>query len=85
MPSNQQASIVDADAWGSNQAAVLNRTALPTITYNMRNGTYQVGDKLAEGYVMAEEKTYLPNSTTSAYTVSRSYHRISTYTALDSR
>ena len=34
---------------------------------------------------MAEEKTYLPNSTTSAYTVSRSYHRISTYTALDSR
>ena len=85
MPSNQQASIVDADAWGSNQNAVLNRTALPTITYNMRNGTYQVGDKLAEGYVMAEEKTYLPNSTTSAYTVSRSYHRISTYTALDSR
>ena len=51
----------------------------------MRNGTYQVGDKLAEGYVMAEEKTYLPLSTTSAYTVSRSYHRISTYTALDSR
>lgn len=85
MPSNQQASIVDADAWGSNQTAVLNRTALPTITYNMRNGTYQVGDKLAEGYVMAEEKTYLPNSTTSAYTISRSYHRISTYTALDSR
>ena len=85
MPSNQQASIVDADAWGSNQNAVLNRTALPTITYNMRNGTYQVGDKLAEGYVMAEEKTYLPNSTTSAYTISRSYHRISTYTALDSR
>lgn len=85
IPSNQQASIVDADAWGSNQNAVLNRTALPTITYNMRNGTYQVGDKLAEGYVMAEEKTYLPNSTTSAYTVSRSYHRISTYTALDSR
>lgn len=85
IPSNQQASIVDADAWGSNQNAVLNRTALPTITYNMRNGTYQVGDKLAEGYVMAEEKTYLPNSTTSAYTISRSYHRISTYTALDSR
>ena len=51
----------------------------------MRNGTYQVGDKLAEGYIMAEEKTYLPNSTTSAYTISRSYHRISTYTALDSR
>lgn len=51
----------------------------------MRNGTYQVGDKLAEGYVMAEEKTYLPNSTTSAYTISRSYHRISTYTALDSK
>lgn len=85
IPSNQQASIVDADAWGSNQNAVLNRTALPTITYNMRNGTYQVGDKLAEGYVMAEEKTYLPLSTTSAYTISRSYHRISTYTALDSR
>ena len=85
IPSNQQASIVDADAWGSNQNAVLNRAALPTITYNMRNGTYQVGDKLAEGYVMAEEKTYLPLSTTSAYTVSRSYHRISTYTALDSR
>lgn len=51
----------------------------------MRNASYQVGDKLAEGYVMAEEKTYLPHSTASAYTISRSYHRISTYTALDSK
>lgn len=51
----------------------------------MRNGTYQVGDITADGYVMAEEKVYSPLSTTSAYTISRSYHRISTYTALDSK
>lgn len=34
---------------------------------------------------MAEEKVYSPLSTASAYTISRSYHRISTYTALDSK
>ncbi len=87
IPVNQQTSVVDSVAWGTNLQETLNRTGNPTTTLveTTRTMPNKLGTKTTKGYIVSEERTNTLSTFTAKYEISKQYHRISQYTALDSK